>query len=226
MAVPIGEEATAFHGVVALSASAAFLLNSLNEPHTANELIEILLKEYDVDRETAEKDIKEIVPKLIRIAEENYLGTDLKPAVVDGFSRRVLVSENEENRTYVMRVIDETVEEDAYIGSLQTIDRYGNVIKLSYVDAQDNAAIGPEGCSTVTREYTSRGQVARELYFDGNDVPFSVDGVYGVKKEYSAFAKLIKETWLDADGNAATTKDGYASSLWTAASLWAPVTGT
>ena len=133
-----------------------------------------------------------------RIAEENYLGTDLKPAVVDGFSRRVLVSENEENRTYVMRVIDETVEEDAYIGSLQTIDRYGNVIKLSYVDAQDNAAIGPEGCSTVTREYTSRGQVARELYFDGNDVPFSVDGVYGVKKEYSAFAKLIKETWLDA----------------------------
>lgn len=67
MAVPIGEEATAFHGVVALSASAAFLLNSLNEPHTANELIEILLKEYDVDRETAEKDIKEIVPKLIEL---------------------------------------------------------------------------------------------------------------------------------------------------------------
>ena len=67
MAVPVGEEAIAFHGVVALSASAAFLLNSLNEPHTANELIEIILNEYDIDRETAEKDIKEMIPKLIEL---------------------------------------------------------------------------------------------------------------------------------------------------------------
>ncbi len=65
MAVPVGEEATVFHGVVALSASAAFLLNSLNEAHTANELIDILLQEYDIDRETAEKEIKKMIPKLM-----------------------------------------------------------------------------------------------------------------------------------------------------------------
>ena len=67
IAVPVGEEAAAFHGVVALSASAAFLLYSLNEPHTSNELIDILLKEYDINRETAEKEIKEIIPKLMEL---------------------------------------------------------------------------------------------------------------------------------------------------------------
>ena len=67
MAVPVGEEAVAFHGVVALSTSAAFLLNSLNEPHTTNELIDILFNEYDIDRETAEKEIKEIIPKLMEL---------------------------------------------------------------------------------------------------------------------------------------------------------------
>lgn len=67
MAVPLGEEATTFHGVVALSESAAFLLNSLNEALTTDEIIDIFLKEYDIDRETAEKDIKEIIPKLIEL---------------------------------------------------------------------------------------------------------------------------------------------------------------
>lgn len=67
MAVPVGEEATTFHGVVALSESAAFLLNSLNEAHTTDELIDIILEEYDIDREAAEKDIKKIIPKLIEL---------------------------------------------------------------------------------------------------------------------------------------------------------------
>lgn len=67
MAVPVGEEATAFHGVVALSESAAFLLNTLDEAHTTNELIDILLKEYDIDMETAKKEIKEIIPKLMEL---------------------------------------------------------------------------------------------------------------------------------------------------------------
>lgn len=63
MAVPIGEEAVSFHGVVALSEAAAFLLNKMDEPRTKEELVDLLCREYDVDRATAEKDVDEIIIK-------------------------------------------------------------------------------------------------------------------------------------------------------------------
>ena len=66
----------------------------------------------------------------------------------------------------------------------------------------------------VEKEYTSRGQVSLEKYFDAEGSPFAVDGVYGVRREYSPFAKLEKETWLDRDGNPAVTKDGFAAKLY------------
>ena len=67
MAVPVGEEATTFHGVVTLSDSAAFLLNILDEERTIDEIIDRFTDEYDIDRETVEKDIKGILPKLIEL---------------------------------------------------------------------------------------------------------------------------------------------------------------
>ena len=63
MAVPIGEEAVSFHGVIALSEAAAFLLNNLNEPRTKEDLVGLLCNEYDVDRSTAENDVEEIISK-------------------------------------------------------------------------------------------------------------------------------------------------------------------
>lgn len=63
MAIPMGEEAVSFHGVVALSEAAAFLLNHMDEPRTKKELVDLLCQEYDVERTTAEKDVDEIVIK-------------------------------------------------------------------------------------------------------------------------------------------------------------------
>lgn len=67
MAVPLGDEATSFHGVVTLSESTAFLLNFLEESHSVEEIVDAFLAEYEVDRETAEKDIKGIIPKLVEL---------------------------------------------------------------------------------------------------------------------------------------------------------------
>lgn len=67
MAVPLGEEATTFHGVVTLSDSAAFLLNILDENLTLDKIIDRFTAEYDIDRATVEKDIKGILPKLIEM---------------------------------------------------------------------------------------------------------------------------------------------------------------
>ena len=146
--------------------------------------------------------------------EEYYLDIYGQPMVIDGYSRRTLIAENEGDQTYVMQIIDETLPEDSLIYTVQTFNRYDQPIVIRYMDAQDNAAIGPEGCSMVTREYTSRGQISLELYFDADGNPTAVDGVYGVRSDYSAFAKLEKETWLDENGNPAVTKDGYASKLY------------
>lgn len=63
LAVPIGDEATKFHGVVTLSEPAAFLLELLNEPQSFEDLVENLMSEYEVDQVTAEKDIKAIIAK-------------------------------------------------------------------------------------------------------------------------------------------------------------------
>ena len=61
LAIPIGDEATKFHGVVTLSEPAAFLLNILNRPQSVEDLVENLINEYEVDEVTAERDIKSII---------------------------------------------------------------------------------------------------------------------------------------------------------------------
>ena len=67
MAVPVGEEASTFHGVVTLSDSAAFLLNMLDEEKTLDQIVDCFVEEYDIDRKTVEEDIKGILPKLIEL---------------------------------------------------------------------------------------------------------------------------------------------------------------
>ena len=61
MAVPVGMEATSFHGIVALSEPAAYLLDMMREPKTTEELILKLMERYDVDRSVAEDDVKAIL---------------------------------------------------------------------------------------------------------------------------------------------------------------------
>lgn len=67
MAVPVGEEAASFHGVITLNEAAAFLLNKMEQSYTIEQLIQILQEEYDVDSVTAEKDINELLNKLIEM---------------------------------------------------------------------------------------------------------------------------------------------------------------
>ena len=61
MAVPVGDETTTFHGVVALSEAAAFLLEKMTEPQTTEDLVNKLLEQYDVDLFTAKEDVLSII---------------------------------------------------------------------------------------------------------------------------------------------------------------------
>lgn len=60
--VPTEEEALRFQGLIALNESAALLWKSLQEsPKTFEELVEIMCDNYEVEKEIAEKDIKELI---------------------------------------------------------------------------------------------------------------------------------------------------------------------
>ena len=66
LAVAVGELASNFHALIKLNSTGAFLWNKISEQSlTEDELVECLLAEYDVEREIAERDIKNFVATLI-----------------------------------------------------------------------------------------------------------------------------------------------------------------
>lgn len=61
LAVPIGNIAEEFGGVVVLNSSSAFLLRCMKKDVNVEELIELILSEYDIDYATAKTDIDAIL---------------------------------------------------------------------------------------------------------------------------------------------------------------------
>lgn len=59
-----GDEAIDFNGMITINETGVFLWRLLENGISREELIEKLLAEYEVDRETAEKDIDEFIEKL------------------------------------------------------------------------------------------------------------------------------------------------------------------
>jgi len=65
VAVPVGETSKTFHGMVRLNETGAFLWKLMAEKDCTEEmLVDAILAEYDVDRETAAADVHSIVEQL------------------------------------------------------------------------------------------------------------------------------------------------------------------
>jgi len=67
MVVPVGNELIDLNAMITLNESGAFLWNMLLEDCTEYELIEGMLKEYDIDMKTATEDIREFLDNLRKI---------------------------------------------------------------------------------------------------------------------------------------------------------------
>lgn len=63
MAVPIGNLAATFHGVITLSEPAAYLLKRMKDNTSIDDMVSFLLEEYEVDDSTAVKDVQQITQK-------------------------------------------------------------------------------------------------------------------------------------------------------------------
>lgn len=59
--VPLGARVVEFNGIMTLSESGALLWRSLEKDATIEEMVDALLAEYEVDRETAARDVEDFV---------------------------------------------------------------------------------------------------------------------------------------------------------------------
>lgn len=59
--VPIGEMALSFDGIITVNETGAFIWKALQEEVTADDLVAKVLDEYEVDKETARKDVEEFL---------------------------------------------------------------------------------------------------------------------------------------------------------------------
>lgn len=65
LVVAVGKAVKEFNGVVNLNETGAFLWKLLEKSAAEEEMVNALLEEYDVDRATAEADVKSFVDKLL-----------------------------------------------------------------------------------------------------------------------------------------------------------------
>lgn len=65
--IPVGKAALEIHGMINLSESAVLLWKKLQEDCTEEELVQALLNEYDIDRETAAADVRELIEQMQKI---------------------------------------------------------------------------------------------------------------------------------------------------------------
>ena len=61
IAVPTGAVAAKFSGIISLNDTAAFLLRLLHTEQSEDSLLKAMLAEFDVDEDTARKDITELL---------------------------------------------------------------------------------------------------------------------------------------------------------------------
>lgn len=67
MLVPVGDQMEQFNGTVVLNDVSAFLLEKMRNDVTEEELVNYVLEEFDVDRERAETDVKNVLKEMIEI---------------------------------------------------------------------------------------------------------------------------------------------------------------
>lgn len=62
--VPTGKTALEFNGLITVNELGAFIWKKLQQEVTEDELIQVILEEYEVDEETARHDVEEFLNKL------------------------------------------------------------------------------------------------------------------------------------------------------------------
>ena len=65
--IPVGQTALKVHGMITLSESGLLLWNKLQNDCTEEELVEAILAEYQIDRETAAADVSAFIQQMEQV---------------------------------------------------------------------------------------------------------------------------------------------------------------
>lgn len=63
--VAVGEESKKFNGMIRVNESGAFLFGQLEQEMTKEELVQALMKEYEIDEETAIKGVEKFLDAVV-----------------------------------------------------------------------------------------------------------------------------------------------------------------
>lgn len=63
--VPTGETTQEFNGLITLTETAGFIWQNIEQAESVGDLVKLMLEEYEVDEETAKKDVERFVAKLV-----------------------------------------------------------------------------------------------------------------------------------------------------------------
>ena len=63
--VPTGETTQEFNGLITLTETAGFIWENIEQVETVEDLVKLMLEEYEVDEETAKKDVERFVSQLV-----------------------------------------------------------------------------------------------------------------------------------------------------------------
>ena len=64
--IPAGQTAEDFNGMITLTESGDFIWEHLEEARDFNHLVELILEEYDIDKETASQDASAFLMQLLQ----------------------------------------------------------------------------------------------------------------------------------------------------------------
>lgn len=67
MLIPTGMAAQNFNGMMTLNETAAFVWDNLDDAGSRERLVELVMENYDVEQETAQKDVCGLVDTMIRL---------------------------------------------------------------------------------------------------------------------------------------------------------------
>jgi hypothetical protein len=66
--VPVGDHLLEFNGLITLNELGVFILNAVPNAEDEDQIVDKILEEYDVDRDTAKADVIEFLNKLREIS--------------------------------------------------------------------------------------------------------------------------------------------------------------
>ena len=67
MLVPVGTAAAGFNGLITMNEIGQFIFKALREEQTEDALVEKILGEYEIDQETARRDLEDFLEELRRV---------------------------------------------------------------------------------------------------------------------------------------------------------------